>query len=372
MDKPYLVEELAINDSFISFCFQKSIEDVAYWENYLLLYPEEKYHVEEAKSIVLGISTMLHHIKAESKASWQDVANNDEQNWKEEGRSGRIYRLRRYAKYAATIAAAAVLLLGVMEWANVNLKSSKKTGVSNSTASIVNIYSTGREEKKVVWLPDSTKVVMNVKSTLRLAETFGRNDRIVYLDGEALFDVTHNKAKPFIVRMTNYEVKVLGTLFNVKSYPGDKTSETSLLRGKVEIVAKDNPSKKVILKPNEKAIVKNEQFSLVDPVTSNQQAHKGLEEINILPLKVNSQYNSIHEIAWVDELLEINNESFEEMKPRLERWYNVAISFQDDVVPQYRFTATFKNENIEQVLKALQLSYPFQYKLKNNVVSIGK
>ncbi len=94
--------------------------------------------------------------------------------------------------------------------------------------------------------------MLDAVSSLTVANDFGNKSRDVYLDGEAIFDVTHNEKLPFIVHTSFYSVRVLGTLFNVKAYRNEKSSETALLRGRVEIVLNDN--KRIALRPNNKIV----------------------------------------------------------------------------------------------------------------------
>ncbi|SCY45133.1 FecR family protein [Flavobacterium anhuiense] len=84
-------------------------------------------------------------------------------------------------------------------------------------------------------LTDGTKVWLNSGSSLIYPAQFDGAIREVYLTGEAAFDVAHNKAKPFFVKTKECDVRVLGTVFNVSSYPEDQTVQTALLQGKVRI-----------------------------------------------------------------------------------------------------------------------------------------
>ena len=88
-------------------------------------------------------------------------------------------------------------------------------------------------QKRTVTLPDGTKIWINSGSTLSYPKIPGKKYREVRLSGEALFEVTKNKHRPFIVKTKEVSVKVLGTVFNVSAYPGDKTIETTLVRGRV-------------------------------------------------------------------------------------------------------------------------------------------
>ena len=92
----------------------------------------------------------------------------------------------------------------------------------------------------------------------------------------------------------------------------------------------------------------------------------------VLPVTVSSSGRSIIETAWASGRLEFYNKTFGEIKADLERTYNVSIYFDDDIVTGYRFSAYFEKENIGQVMKALQLSYPFHYTIDGNRIRIAK
>lgn len=109
-------------------------------------------------------------------------------------------------------------------------------------------------------LPDGTQVWLNAGSKLSYDKTYGNTIREVSLSGEAYFDVEKNPEHPFVIHTGSINIKVLGTAFNVKSFPGEKNTETSLIRGSIEVTFKNRPSEKIILKPNEKLITANEEL----------------------------------------------------------------------------------------------------------------
>ena len=161
-------------------------------------------------------------------------------------------------------------------------------------------------------------------------------------------------------------------MFNVRSYPGDRNSETALVKGKVEI-EENITHHKLFLKPYEKAILPNAGFATKPPAQqSNESEHKEPSPIVVKSLTISNDGVSISETAWMQNRLEINDETFLELKNKLERWYRVSIRFNDEEVKQYRFTATFEKENIDQALQAMQLSYPFNYTKKDNLIMIEK
>jgi ferric-dicitrate binding protein FerR (iron transport regulator) len=362
MSEDLPIEELIIDDSFANYCFQSNEKDILFWQEYIKTHPSQKERIAEAMQIVLGLRTML-----------QQEKNNEKQAsaLKAIPRPTSKPVIQKIIRYAAAVAAVFILVFGIKSWLGQNtLTHNPKNIAETALADNELAFTTTKGEKKTFLLPDGTKISLGDNSTLRTEEGFGKANRGVYLSGEALFDVTHNKELPFVVHSNNYDVKVLGTVFNVKAYPEDKVSETSLIRGKVEISLKNN-SKKITLKPNQKAVISNKGENLALE-NKKQVVDQAEEKIIILPLSYNSTDSVMIETAWTQNRLEIVNESFDEIKSKLERWYNVKIIFADEEVGRYAFTATFTRETIDQVLKALQYSYHFTYKTEGETITISK
>ncbi|MGZ3922291.1 MAG: FecR family protein [Flavisolibacter sp.] len=213
-------------------------------------------------------------------------------------------------------------------------------------------------------LPDGTRVWLNAGSKLTYNEQFGITNRSTSLTGEAFFDVIKN-ATPFTIRANKIQIKVLGTAFNVKAYPDEKTTETSLLRGKVEVTLDRRPGETVILKPNEKLIVSNEEVTKMAGV----QKRRPMVIIGELT-HVND--TTIVETSWVHNELIFQDEAFIEVARQMERWYGVNIEFNDQKLAKERLSGTFTTETIQDALNALQYSTRFHYSVKGNLVTILK
>lgn len=366
MQKLLSVEELVINDSFYNYCFQNNEADILYWEEYISTYPFEKEKMEEAKQIILGLHVMLK----------QERNSNNETVIHELPDKGSVYNntssLKRIVRSIAAVAAVLIAVVALITFRDSDRSNQKPPFQAHTAANEtdnISVFTTAKGEKKTIVLPDSTTLHLNAGSTLRMEKNFGSDNRTVYLSGEALFDVTHNKSLPFIVRSNGYDVKVLGTLFNVKAYPEDKNSETSLIRGKVEI-SMNNNSQKITLSPNQKVIISNNGGKAVLN-KNNQDAVQIGEKAIMMPLSYNED-RVVIETAWAQNRLEIVNENFTEIKDKLERWYNVKIIFKDEEVVKNTFTATFEKETIDQALKALQHAYHFNYTKNDNEITISK
>ncbi|WP_298391981.1 FecR family protein [Hydrotalea sp.] len=237
---------------------------------------------------------------------------------------------------------------------------------------IPNEIVTKNASKTKIILPDGSTVWLNADSKLWYYKSFGNVQREVYLTGEAFFDVTKNPAKPFIIHTKLTDVRVLGTQFNVRSYPNDKTVETSLIRGLVQVTLHSRPDEKYFLKPNEKLVVLNVPDSVNTP-KNIQPVIKNLDENivaikNLTPLQQDDSLKI--ETAWTKNRLCFTDESFDEVAHQLERWYDVQFVFKNDKYKNIRLNGSFVNETLTQALDALKFSTNFHYEIKDKMVTI--
>ncbi len=235
---------------------------------------------------------------------------------------------------------------------------------------VVNQISTKNSSKTSLILSDGTKVWLNAGSSLTYDTSYNKVVREVSLTGEAFFDVTKNKTKPFIIHTSKFDIKVLGTEFNVKSYSTDRTTEASLIRGSIEVTFKDNPNRKIILRPNEKIVVNNNTGPETAYLKNNRKTAE-VPDIAIMGLTHEHNTGTIIETSWVENKLIFQDESFEDISHQLERWYGVTIVFNNNQLKENHLTGNFKNETIRQALDALKLTASFRYEMdKNNNITI--
>jgi ferric-dicitrate binding protein FerR (iron transport regulator) len=231
--------------------------------------------------------------------------------------------------------------------------------------------SAGKGVRKKIILPDGTQVWLNSNSRLTFNNDLNAaRNRVVMLTGEAYFDVVKNKHRPFIIQTDKVSIKVLGTAFNVKAYPTDSITETSLIRGTIELTVFDNQKQKIVLKPGEKLLLADNNTGDKYPMPARIPEKRKLSIENIKPVEIESQ-EYIEETSWINDKLIFKNESFGELAPRLERWYNVKIHVNNRMINDYHFTGIFKDETIEQALKAMQLIRPFKFKINNDEIDIN-
>jgi transmembrane sensor len=226
--------------------------------------------------------------------------------------------------------------------------------------------------RSLITLPDGSTVWLNSDTRFRYSVDFGKTNRNVYLEGEAYFKVAKNKAMIFQVNTTKISIKALGTAFNVKAYNEEETVETTLEEGQVSIDLL-NPGKNVknnkpvILKPKQTAIYKKEAGDIgiadnqkqpikeIKPATINSPDEIRLTVINIEDPRL---YTSWKDPRWV-----FKNEKLTSLAPKLERRYDVKITFVDKALEEYAFTGTLLEESLEQVLAAIRMTSPIRYEV---------
>lgn len=270
---------------------------------------------------------------------------------------------RRYNKYVA-VACSLLLIAGV---SYLFLGETVRPGTAVLPTQIV----AGKGIRKQITLPDGTLVWLNADSKLSFDLNMKEKDeRSVTLSGEAFFEVAHDKKHPFVVHTDKMSVKVLGTAFNIKAYPTEKKAETTLIRGSVELYVNGKTPQKFVLKPSEKFVLEDKEIQAVKTKMLHPDEGRILLLENIDPIIMGNK-SYIEETSWTENRLVFNNETFLELAPKLERWFNVRIQIKDERIKQYRFTGIFTKETMNQALSAMQLTQPFHFKLKNHDVIIS-
>lgn len=210
-----------------------------------------------------------------------------------------------------------------------------------STVSNLVTYSVPLGSKSQLILADGTVVDLNSGSTLQYSDGFNSEFREVTLSGEAYFDVSSDESNPFIVKTTDFNITVTGTQFNVCSYSSDDFSSASLLEGKITLSASN-------IEPLE--------LNAGEKIELNREA-KTLCYVSLDPEA---------EIAWKKEEFVFNKITFPNLVKKLERWFDVKINYDNNEMDSLSYTGNFKNqETIWQVLDALKLTTPIDYKRKN-------
>jgi transmembrane sensor len=233
-----------------------------------------------------------------------------------------------------------------------------------------NTISTKAGSKSKIQLPDGTQVWLNADSKLKYNQDFMGAYREVQLTGEAYFDVAKDKSRPFIIHTGPIDIRVVGTSFNVRAYPNEKTTETALIHGVVEVTLHNNPDKKIILTPSEKLTVQNAPPpEPAAPEKNNAPDDEPMLTLGRIRYGKTDSTGSI-ETMWVRNKLAFENETFEHITAEMERWYNVKFEIKKEALKSKHLTGIFENKSLAEVMEALQVSASFQYEVKSGTVAV--
>ncbi|MCC6289528.1 MAG: DUF4974 domain-containing protein [Chitinophagaceae bacterium] len=357
-------EELLADEGFINYCLGRNETDVKKWNKLILDNPADAVRLDELRTLVLLTSQGIQNIELKNQIT-ELGRRIDLSEGEAVAITGSVYKRRSIGWTLMTAAACVVLIIGT----TIFYRSQNRTVPADSPLS----YITRLAEKKSLVLPDGSKVILNAGSHISLAPDFGQTDRKILLDGEAYFDVAHDTTKPFIVQTSSMDVKVLGTAFNVKAYATDATYETSLIRGSIQLSLKKE-HKTILLHPNEKYVLKEEtkNISAATVNTSGITPKSTQLPEGLVPVKIDKKDTSIVEVSWTENKLAFADEPLDEVAKKLERWYGVKIEITDAGIAKNAYTASFRNEDIMNVLAALQFSRPFTFKKENDEIIISK
>jgi transmembrane sensor len=195
-------------------------------------------------------------------------------------------------------------------------------------------------------LADGTKVWMNADSKLKFPISFVEDKRVVYLEGEAYFEVAKDGFKPFIVSTLSGDITVLGTHFNIKNYSEESAIYTTLVEGSVSF--KGSVGKETILAPGQ-------QLAFY-PAEGRQE----LKQVNV------NNY-----IGWKNNIFQFEELSLDDIMKTLSRWYDVTVSYENDELKKLVFSGNLdKYSKIESFLKLFEVGARIEFKVDNRHIHI--
>lgn len=223
------------------------------------------------------------------------------------------------------------------------------------------------EQKKAFLLPDGSRIILNAGSEVCYPATFSRTGREISLEGEAFFDIKKDRTRPFIIHTRDMDVRVLGTAFNVRAYADESESQTTLIRGKVEVELHNNNKQKVVLAPSEKLVVRKASGRSTHGKGAGKVAYQDLKaELTTMRL----MDTTIVETSWLQDKMVFKDAPLRTVCADIERRYAVKIVIQNKDLSRLHFTASFKDETIREIISALSSAENFQYKIKDGLIII--
>ena len=214
---------------------------------------------------------------------------------------------------------------------------------------LYNTVNTPRGGEYKLILPDGSAVWLNAISSIRYPTTFTGTERLVEITGEAYFEVTKDKTRPFRVLVNSQtgnrdmEVKVLGTEFNINAYTDETEIKTTLLNGSVKVV--NGPSSTIIKPGQQTSLNKNGKIKVLDDA------------------------NLAEAVAWKDGRFEFNDADLKTILRQVMRWYDVEVQY-EGTIPERYFTATIsRNKTLSGLLNILKQS-DVDIELEGNKVTV--
>lgn len=247
--------------------------------------------------------------------------------------SSKHFHYKRFLSIAASI----LLVFGLTYY------SYRYYQIQNNEAYFENVAPYG--EKSKILLADGSIVWLNSGSTLKYSTSFNNKNRSVILDGEGYFEITKQNGVPFKVCTKGYDIVVKGTKFNVTAYGDDEYVSTTLVEGRVEINYKDRV---YTMSPGEE-------------IKLNKKTGKMQK----------STINASHIDSWINNVIEYDNITLQELMTKLSRRFNASITIRNPKLNDYTFNISLRNdETLDQILNGIQKIVPIQIQKENQKYTI--
>lgn len=341
----FTVNEFVLDNSFRCWVFQPDEQTMSFWHSYLLTNPEQRGDIEAASSLLLHLRSRHDDLpRASRERIWQVLQTaHDQQTWPGTRRQkSRSFANRRFGyparSWVMAASLAGLLLLAGGGWF-----------VWNSQPEEIH---TNYGERRIVTLPDGSRVQLNGNSTLRYTNNWEDQNREVWLTGEAFFVVTKRHSPTgrlkFVTHTPDLDISVLGTRFNVNTHRGN--TAVTLLEGRVQLSKPDAPSGRIIeMKPG--------QFAATQP--------------NIEQVEIRTEKPQLH-TAWVSNQFIFEDTPLREIARQLQDTYGLDVVFEDNELANRRFTGNLSSQSVETLLTTLSLTFQLTVQRTGNTVSLRR
>lgn len=223
-------------------------------------------------------------------------------------------------------------------------KDGKLSYIGKSDKVVYNDIVTARGQQWELELPDGTKVWLNAASSIHYPLSFKGKERLVKITGEAYFEVVHNSAQPFKVQVGNVQIEDIGTTFNVNAYSDEPLTKTTLVDGSVKVSTGNNTK---LLTPGQQAIT---------------------QENNSIQIKKNVNVEEV--ISWKNGQIKFENEDLQTIMRQISRWYDVDITYQNNIPNKIFNGGISRKSNLSELLKILEFEgVHFTQKGRNIIVN---
>ena len=345
----YVIHDFVLDDSFRQWVFRPTDETMSFWHMFMLRHPDKQAIIEEASSVLLHLRVRHDDLTDASRERIQQVLESayddtvlihsepleqPEPGLKQLG----SYPFRRW-QIAASLTGL-LLLAGGGWW--IARHHGKRQEIHTSYG-----------ELRTVTLPDGSLVRLNGNSTLTYPSNWtSQNDREVWLEGEAFFNVTKKQTAAgrlkFVTHTPNLDISVLGTQFNVNTRRGNTL--VVLAEGKVELSKPDDQKARVILmKPGDLAT-----------------AQVGIEQVDVKPAKP-----QLH-TAWTKHQFAFDNTALRDIAQQLNDTWGVTLIFEDNALAERHFTGNLSSQDLETLITTLTTTFDLQADRNDNRIYLRR
>lgn len=207
-----------------------------------------------------------------------------------------------------------------------------------------NVLRTAENGEFYVMLEDGTVVHLNYNTTLRYPEHFSDKERMVYLEGEAYFEVAADEDRPFKVMTRDVTIRQYGTSFNVNTYSKHVT-EVVLVSGSIGV---QNEEEEYMLKPNDRMRM------------DSSSDHLSIEPVDVKPY-----------VAWHEGRFVFDNESLGDIMETLSHWYAVDVVFDNPALRDLHFTGNMdRYGKLSPILRSISQTVGLRIVIKNRTIYI--
>lgn len=353
----YAVEDFLTEDTFLNYCLGNDEKAVLYWEHIKSTYPELEERILKARTLFFLLAVKVDPLEKQQELNKLKMAIDQlEENTsaaapvQEIGNPVPIIRKFWLQTKKSRMAAAAAILIAIGTYAMLDKKEYGTTipmlAASSQSISIKTAYN----ERKTITLSDGSKVTINGLTELKLDPNYNEDNRILWLSGEAFFEVAKDKEKPFIVISGKTATTALGTSFKINNYSRRNETSVMLNTGKVSVgtIVNQQVKEELVLSPGEQVDISADAGKLVK-TTFNRQ-------------KIDD---------WNNRNLVFSKASLQEIKSLLKETYGIEITAKNEPKNPIAFTGKFYGKGLTEVLSAIGFSNHFTYVIIGDRVELS-
>lgn len=352
----YSVEDFVLDREFRIWILSPDKNSNIHWDRVLDEYPEQAKKALIARDIVLNLKSRDFDLSvSEGLILWDSIEQQLGETDSEPAECEVVpinsesvlkkseFQARRFYWYSQWFRVAGILVLAFAFSIVFNLIYKEEIPLKLPPALVYNEHKTPPGVKSTMTLQDGSKVMLNAGSSIRYVKNFESDQRILFLEGEAYFEVARDTLRPFSVIAGGTKTTALGTAFNISSYENEDTN-VSLVEGKVAVEIEENRV----------ALEKGESLK-IDPETG------GIKK---------GQFDTELVLAWTKKKIIFQQVKMVEAIRVLENWYGVKFILKNKPMPDLLIYGVYEDEILENVLNGLSYTARFDYKIHQDEVEI--